>query len=116
MVSSHYLAKHDSGIIELILNVEEKAFYVHQSNDTCYIIDNFDEEDGLEFTAEGYPRQEIVEIKEIEELFDKENFIVYHRTDSCCKNQHIFLWIPISLLGKQKLQEIHTKNQKSKLK
>lgn len=99
LISSHYLVRHDSGVIELILNVQHKSFSVHQSNDTTYIIDEYD----------------IVSIPEVEDLFDKENHIVYHRSDSCCKDQHIFLWIPISLLGKSKLQDKHTLSQKSKL-
>lgn len=116
MISSHYLVKHDSGIIELILNVHHRAFSVSQRNDITYEINNEDySENGNPINVpiiEDFPIREVVEIPEIESLFDKENHIVYSGANSCCKDQYIFYWIPISLLGMQRLQEKHTESRK----
>lgn len=110
MVSSYYCKKHNSGIIELVINAEHKAFGVEQFNNTDYEINN---NYSGESVIPNYPLFETVQIPEIEELFDKENYIRYFPCELHNKGQHHFLWIPISLLGHEKLQDKWTETQKN---
>ncbi len=70
------------------------------SNDNTYVIWN--DEEPIEEFDNDLPFHEIVEI-DIESQFDKN--IRYSRSSSCCKDQHIFYWIPASLLGMKHLQD-----------
>ncbi len=104
LLDSYWIEKHNSGIIQLVLNVHSKSLYTHQSNVTTYIISNLDEDNGNCSLCCHLPNiEEIVSIPEIEALFEPN--IQYHEEDSICKDQRTFWWIPISLLGHQKLQD-----------
>lgn len=105
-VSSYHIKKHDSGIIELGLNLHHKAFAIYQQSDTEYLIDNSIDLGHLDdvVCVDGFPISEIIIIPEITKLFDTDNFIRYHQSKSRNKEQHHFFWIPISLIGRKHLQ------------
>lgn len=107
LIESYRLVKHESGIIELTLDLHEKSFWSSQCNSCLYEITNDDgtlEENPL---IENYPIREFIEIN-VDVLKDEN--VHYASADSRCKDQCKYYWIPIALLGMEKLQnKIHEK-------
>lgn len=86
---SYKILKHDSGIIELALNLADKNDSSDSFNDTTYLIS-------------GSGADEIVGIFEMTEVFERG--IKYSKSHSHNKEERIWYWIPISLLGHRELQ------------